>query len=77
MPENDNLPLLAANKLVGDGISPTFATWQRWLYLAMVSAHYSRPILAWSTAPTIHREKLLNGVLAAVRRPRPRSTPIH
>ncbi len=38
---------------------------------------YSRKIVGWATAPTIHRELVLNAVLMAVRRRRPRDTLIH
>ena len=52
-------------------------TWQGWLYLAVVMDLYSRKIVGWATAPTIHRELVLNAVLMAVRRRRPRGTLIH
>jgi putative transposase len=52
-------------------------TWQGWLYLAVVMAHFSRKIVGWATAPTIHREIVLNAVLMAVRGRRPRGTVIH
>jgi len=44
-------------------------TWQGWLYLAVVLDLFSRLIVGWATAPTIHRELVLNAVLMAVRRP--------
>src|SRR5690242_2189536 len=52
-------------------------TWQGWLYLAVVLDLFSRKIVGWSTGPTIHRELVLNAVLMAVRRRRPRGTLIH
>ncbi len=47
-------------------------TWQGWLYLAVVMDLFSRLIIGWATSPTIHRELVLNAVLMAVRRRRPR-----
>jgi len=52
-------------------------TWQGWLYLAVVMDLFSRKIVGWSTSPTIHRELVLDAVLMAVRRRRPRGTLIH
>ena len=52
-------------------------TWQGWLYLAVVMDLFSRKIIGWAAGPTIHREIVLNAVLAAVRRRRPRGTLIH
>jgi len=52
-------------------------TWQGWLYLAVVLDLFSRKIVGWATAPTIHRELVLNAVLLAVRNRRPRGTLIH
>jgi putative transposase len=52
-------------------------TWQGWLYLAVVMDLFSRRIVGWSTGPTIHRELVLDAVLMAVRRRRPRGTLIH
>jgi putative transposase len=52
-------------------------TWQGWLYLAVVLDLFSRKIVGWSTGPTIHRELVLDAVLMAVRRRRPRRTLIH
>lgn len=52
-------------------------TWQGWLYLAVVMDLFSRKIVGWSVGPTIHRELVLNAVLTAVRRRRPRGTLIH
>jgi putative transposase len=52
-------------------------TWQGWLYLAVVLDLFSRMIVGWAAGPTIHRELVLNAVLMAVRRRRPRRTLIH
>jgi putative transposase len=52
-------------------------TWQGWLYLAVVLDLFSRKIVGWATGPTIHRELVLNAVLMAIRRRRPRGTMIH
>jgi putative transposase len=52
-------------------------TWQGWLYLAVVMDLFSRKVVGWSTRATIHRELVLDAVLMAVRRRRPRGTLIH
>jgi len=52
-------------------------TWQGWLYLAVVMDLFSRKIVGWATGPTIHRELVLDAVLMAVRRRRPRGVLIH
>jgi putative transposase len=52
-------------------------TWQGWLYLAVVMDLFSRMIVGWSAGPTIRRELVLDAVLMAVRRRRPRGTMIH
>ncbi len=52
-------------------------TWQGWLYLAVVMDLFSRKIVGWSAGPTISRELVLNAVMIAVRRRRPRGTLIH
>src|SRR5712691_4969318 len=52
-------------------------TWQGWLYLAVVMDLFSRKIVGWAAGPTIHRELVLNALLMAVRRRRPRGTLIH
>ncbi|HZO39846.1 MAG TPA: IS3 family transposase [Methylomirabilota bacterium] len=52
-------------------------TWQGWLYLAVVIDLFSRKIVGWSAGPTIRRELVLDAVLMAVRRRRPRGTLIH
>jgi putative transposase len=52
-------------------------TWQGWLYLAVVMDLFSRKIVGWAARPTIHRELVLDAVLMAVRRRRPRRTLVH
>lgn len=52
-------------------------TWEGWLYLAVVMDLFSRKIVGWAGGPTIHRELVLNALLMAVRRRRPRGTLIH
>lgn len=52
-------------------------TWQGWLYLAVVMDLFSRKIVGWATSPTIRREVVLDAVLMAVRRRRPRGTLVH
>jgi putative transposase len=52
-------------------------TWHGWVYLAVVMDLFSRKIVGWSAGPTIHRELVLNAVVLAVRRRRPRGTLIH
>jgi putative transposase len=47
------------------------------LYLAVVMDLFSRQIVGWSAGPTIHRELVLNALMMAVRRRRPRGTVIH
>jgi putative transposase len=52
-------------------------TWQGWLYLAVVMDLFSRRIIGWATSATIHRELVLDAVLKAVRKRKPRNTMIH
>src|SRR5262249_54839367 len=52
-------------------------TWEGWLYLAVVMDLFSCKIGGWAGGPTIHREFVLNALLMAVGRRRPRSTLIH
>jgi putative transposase len=52
-------------------------TWQGWLYLAIVLDLFSRKVVGWAAGPTVQRELVLNAVLMAVRRRRPRGTIIH
>ena len=52
-------------------------TWQGWLYLAVVMDLFSRKIVGWAAGPSIRGELVLDAVLMAVRRRRPRGTLIH
>ena len=52
-------------------------TWEGWLYLAVVMDLYSRRIVGWSTKPTMARELVLDAMLMAVRRRKPKNTLIH
>ena len=52
-------------------------TWEGWLYLAVVIDHYSRRIVGWSTKPTMARELVLDAILMAVRRRKPKKALIH
>jgi len=52
-------------------------TWEGWLYLAVVMDLFSRKIIGWAVAATIGRELVLDAVLMAVRRRRPRKAIIH
>jgi putative transposase len=52
-------------------------TWEGWLYLAIVMDLFSRKIVGWATRATIHRQLVLDAVLMAVKRRRPRGTVIH
>jgi putative transposase len=52
-------------------------TWQGWLYLAIVLDLFSRKVVGWAAGPTVQQEIVLNAVLMAVRRRRPRGTIIH
>lgn len=52
-------------------------TWEGWLYLGIVMDLYSRRIIGWSTKPTLARELVLDAVLMAVKRRRPKQALIH
>jgi len=52
-------------------------TWEGWLYLAVVIDLYSRRIVGWSTKPTLARELVLDAILMAVRRRKPKKALIH
>jgi putative transposase len=52
-------------------------TWEGWLYLAVVMDLYSRRIVGWSTKPTMARELVLDAILMAVRRRKPKKALIH
>jgi putative transposase len=47
-------------------------TWEGWLYLAVVLDLFSRKIVGWAVAPTIGRRLVLDAILMAVRRRRPK-----
>lgn len=52
-------------------------TWQGWLYLAVVVDLFSRLVIGWATGSSLRRELVLDAVMMAVRRRRPRNTVIH
>jgi putative transposase len=52
-------------------------TWQGWLYLAVVLDLFSRKVIGWATKPTIDRELVLDAVMMAVRRRKPKEALIH
>lgn len=52
-------------------------TWEGWLYLAIVMDLFSRRIVGWATRQTIDRILVLDAVIMAVRRRRPRGTLVH
>ena len=52
-------------------------TWEGWLYLAVVMELFSRRIVGWAVGPDIRKELVLDAVLMAVRRRRPKKTIIH
>lgn len=52
-------------------------TWEGWLYLGVVMDLYSRRIVGWSTKTTLARELVLDAVLMAVKRRRPKQALIH
>ena len=47
-------------------------TWEGWLYLAVVIDLHSRIVVGWSTKPTLARELVLDAVLMAVWKRKPR-----
>ncbi len=47
-------------------------TWQGWLYLAAVMDLHSRMIIGWSMQPTLHRDLVLDALLMAVWRRKPK-----
>jgi len=51
-------------------------TWQGWLYLAVIVDLYSRKIIGWSMKPTLAREIVLDALMMAIWRRRPKSTVI-
>ena len=52
-------------------------TWEGWLYLAVVIDLYSRRIVGWSTKPAMAQELVLDAILMAVRRRKPKHALIH
>lgn len=52
-------------------------TWEGWLYLAVVMDLYSRRIVGWFTKPTMTQELVLDAILMAVRRRKPKHALIH
>jgi putative transposase len=49
-------------------------TWQGWLYLAVVVDLYSRKVVGWSMKPTLARELVLDALIMAVWRRRPKNS---
>ena len=47
-------------------------TWQGWLYLAVVLDLYARKVVGWSMQPTLAKELVLDALLMAVWRRRPK-----
>ncbi len=47
-------------------------TWEGWLYLAVVLDLFSRAVIGWSMKPTLHRDLVLDALLMAVWRRRPK-----
>jgi putative transposase len=48
-------------------------TWQGWLYLAVVIDLYARKVVGWSMRPTLDREIVLDALMMAVWRRKPKS----
>jgi len=48
-------------------------TWQGWLYLAVVIDLYARKVVGWSMKPTMDREIVLDALMMAVWRRKPKS----
>ena len=48
-------------------------TWQGWLYLAVVVDLYARKVVGWSMKPTLAREIVLDALMMAVWRRKPKS----
>lgn len=51
-------------------------TWQGWLYLAVVVDLFSRKVIGWSMKPTLARELVLDALLMALLRRRPKQSVI-
>ena len=71
-----NFDVIRPNKIWVTDIT-YIRTWEGWLYLAVVMDLYSRLIVGWATAQTLHRELVLAAVMMAVRRRHPKDTVIH
>ena len=52
-------------------------TWEGWLYRAVVIDLSSRRLVGWSTKPPMARELVLDAILMAVRRRKPKNALIH
>lgn len=48
-------------------------TWQGWLYLAVVIDLYARKVVGWSMKPTMNREIVLDALMMAVWRRKPKN----
>ena len=48
-------------------------TWQGWLYLAVVIDLYSRKVVGWSMKPTLAKNLLLDALMMAVWRRKPKT----
>jgi putative transposase len=51
-------------------------TWQGWLYLAVVMDLFARKVVGWSMKPTLARELVLDAILMAVWRRKPKQSVI-
>jgi len=47
-------------------------TWQGWLYLAVIIDLYSRKVVVWSMKPTLAKELVLDAIMMAVWRRKPK-----
>jgi putative transposase len=52
-------------------------TWEGWLYLAVVMDLFSRKVIGWSVRPAIVKELVLDAILMAVRKRKPKKALIH
>jgi putative transposase len=71
-----NFDVIRPNKIWVTDIT-YIRTWQGWLYLAVVMDLFSRLIVGWATGSSLRRELVLDAVMMAVRRRRPKGTIIH
>jgi len=69
---NQNFSVTRANEAWVTDIT-YIRTWQGWLYLAAVLDLYSRKVVGWSMKPTLEKELVLNAVLMAVWRRKPKN----